>query len=340
MMHYIEAVASEQLCSELETLDKLGIQLVKEFYLETVSNIFQEDTADDKRNKHANDTIKDDGSVSTIAKIGDWFARIIVKIVNYFARSKSKKLVKKIRSLPALEQNRVFEALFVDENWYNENVEDHINRIHNKHIPTLIRTKNDDDVTTAMKTRHVFGIGGSTGEFHVKVRREVMRDREELQDAWKEISRFDTSINENEGPLKHRKMIFKNDQDDIQGYKNQGHRDGMTDEMIEGENRKRGHARNIESFLDHIENCNVILEKDLKDLKESIPLVKKTAKELMDADMNQREQIKRAQESYVHFVTDLSRSIMYITQIQVKILGWLRWTLGQDHNPKTKDQVM
>ena len=339
-MYYIESVASDQLCSELETLDKLGIQLVKEFYLESIPKMFQEDAKDEKQNKHAKDTIKDDGSVSTIAKIGDWFARIIVQIVNYFARSKSKKLIKKIRSLPAMEQNRVFEALFVDEKWYNENVVEHIQILHERYVKIIVRNKDDDDIQTATKTRHVFGIGGATTAFSVDTRRRVMKQREELQDAWKEINQFHTSINEDEGPLKHRKMIYKNDQDDIQDYKNQGYRDGMTDEMIEGENRKRGPARNLNSFLDHVENCNVILEKDLRDLKESIPLVKKTAKELMNADMNERENIKRAQESYVHFVTDLSRSIMYITQIQVKILGWLRWTLGQDHNPKTKDQVM
>ena len=113
----LEDLGDLQLESELMTLDKLGIQLVKEYYMEE-ADIFQEGGSSNK--KRHNETIQDDGHVPTINRIIDWFARIINRIRSHFLSAHADKLARRIRNLDNYKKNDVFEGIMVDYKWYKE----------------------------------------------------------------------------------------------------------------------------------------------------------------------------------------------------------------------------
>lgn len=352
ILSYIESVTDQQFLCEMETLDKLGEQLVKEYQLESVMMITEASEAE-KEEKYAHKsekTISDEGKISTITKIGDWFKRIIIRIQSHFAKGHIKKTLEKIRNLPAYEQNKVFEGIMIDEEWYKDNIEESLNSFHNDFVPTFVTVSTESGgVNRQLKMGRVFGDARTRHDtITVEKCREIMNQRQKLADSYKELNKL-TAVNDGNvgtaGPFRHRRNVYKNDEDEVNQIINAG---GMTihhrndperyrftknSNSIESKNAERGPARNLNSLLDHISAANDFISEDIKKLRESIPIVKQHAKDLMEQNVNDSERVRHRQDMYVHFVTDISRCLMYISFMLVKIVDWMRWTLGQEHDP-------
>jgi hypothetical protein len=352
ILGYIESVTDQQFLCEMETLDKLGEQLVKEYQLGSVMMITEASEAE-KEEKYAHKskkTISNEGKISTITKIGDWFKRIIIRIQSHFAKGHIKKTLEKIKNLPAYEQNKVFEGIMIDEKWYKDNIEESLNSFHNDFVPTFVTVSTESGgVNRQLKMGRVFGDARTRGDtITVELCRSTMNERQKLADSYKELNKL-TAVNDGNvgtaGPFRHRRNVYKNDEDEVDQIIKAG---GMnvqhpTDperytntkdrNEIESRNAERGPARNLNSLLDHISAANDFISEDIKKLRESIPIVKQHAKDLMEQNVNDSERVRHRQNMYVHLVTDISRCLMYISFMLVKIVDWMRWTLGQEHDP-------
>lgn len=366
ILETIESLEEIQLESELMTLDKLGVQLVKEYYMEEL-NVFQE-SGNTSRKKH--ETVQDDGHVPTINRIIDWFVRIINRIRSHFLRSHADRLIKRIRKLDRYEMANVFEGVMVDEKWYKENVSDVLGlRDANNHhahgsglnlgsttalangrgygpkndtllfylallVPNMVNSAGLDPVTKVFDHRLDF----------TRVARSIGKLREKLQDSAEEIGRL-SSVNEN-GPLKHRHHIGKDSDTDVALMKARGDNDDYVNRNAPGmhlrllqANHERGEARNVEVFLDSISVTNDVIKNALDLIHKGIPEMRKQANQLASQNLNRSRDIQRRQEAYTHAMTDLGRALMYVTQIQVTILQWMRWTLGPEHGSNSVKDV-
>lgn len=370
----LEDLGDIQLESELMTLDKLGIQLVKEYYMEE-ADIFQEGGGSKNNRRH--ETIQDDGHVPTIHRIIDWFARIINRIRSHFLSAHADRLARRIRNLDNYKKNDVFEGIMVDYKWYKENVSDVIglNDIGKHHSngsginfgqPRLSAGGNvhtshmggpkDDTLMFYMiifvpnnSVASANGIDASTAVFDqrndfVKIARNIGKLREKLQDSYDEIRHLN-SVN-NHGPLKHRHDIGKDSDVDIELAKARGDNGNYVDHnnageilKMKAEHAKRGDARNVDVFLDSIIVTNQAIKESLELIRKGIPEMRQQAHNLATQNLNRSQDVQRRQEAYVHAMTDLGRAFMYVTQIQVIILQWMRWTLGPDHNPASLKEV-
>jgi hypothetical protein len=352
ILSYIESVTDQQFLCEMETLDKLGEQLVKEYQLGSVMMI-TEASEGDKEEKYihkSEKTISDEGKISTITKIGDWFKRIIIRIHSHFAKGHIEKTLEKIQRLPVYEQNKVFEGIMIDEEWYKDNIEESLQKFHSQYVPTFVTVSNENPTDRTNKMNQVFSHGHRSkySNFSVRFCREVMNERQKLADSYKELNRL-TAVKDGNvgtaGPFRHRRNVYKNDEDEVDQIIKAG---GMTihrsndperyrltkdSDRIESRNATRGPARNLGSLLNHITAANKWISEDLKQLRESIPIVKQHAKDLIETNAHESDLIKQERDMYVHFVTDISRCLMYISFMLVKIVDWMRWTLGQEHDP-------
>ena len=350
LTYYIEHVDTLQFTSELETLDKISDQLIKEYYMEAAVSF---DPLDDLHNekepkkerryaKHANDVIKDDGHVPTINKIGDWFQRIVTLIVTYFTNHHIEKTINKLRESKTVQQNNVFEGIVIDEKWYKENIEEPLNLIHNQYIQQLIILSDDNEIQTLDKMQEIFNNRPASGR-PVKFHRDVTIIRQRLHDSSKELNKLtavkDGNVGSPEtGPFRHAHNYQKDDEGDLQYMSDRGIARNVPEVGRRRLNEGRGPARNLTTLLDHMGTSNGDIKKDLKDLRKSIPAVRRRARQLMAWDLDRSTQHRHVCEMYVHFVTDLMRSYMYITLMFVRILDWLKFTLGMEHGPaKTKE---
>ena len=354
ILSYIESVTDQQFLCEMETLDKLGEQLVKEYQLGSVMMITEaSETEKEEKYAHKSEkTISDEGKISTITKIGDWFKRIIIRIHSHFAKGHIKKTLEKIKNLPAYEQNKVFEGIMIDEKWYKDNIEESLNSFHNDFVPTFVTVSTESGgVNRQLKMGRVFGDARTRRDtITVELCRSTMNERQKLADSYKELSKL-TAVKDGNvgtaGPFRHRRNVYKNDEDEVDaviasgginevspsGRRTIRSRVNKDASYIQSKINERGPARNLSSLLDHISAANDFISEDLKKLRESIPIVKQHAKDLMEQDVNDSERVRHRQDMYVHLVTDISRCLMYISFMLVKIVDWMRWTLGQEHDP-------
>lgn len=349
----VENLEYIQLESELTTLEKLGHQLMKEYYMEDMQIIQEGHSTSDHDNP-----ITDTGHVPTIHRIADWFSRLINRIRATFMRRHSDRLIERIRNLPANQLSNVFEGIMVDEKWYRENVtrplgdrdraEPHPNsgftgygnyQFPRKNtlagvmaflIPNYYRADLNAVSNFVFQTRGIFDL--------VKMVRKL---RDDFHDSYDEIRHL-YSVNQQDGPLKHRRDIGKDDDADWQIAKHKADdyaAPGDTpDVAFQIRNSERGEARNVDSLLNAIEHTNSLIRETFNSIHRSIPQIREIADRLATQDLNRSTDYRHRREAYVHVMTDLGNALMYVAQIQITILQWMRWTLGIEHNPgRAKD---
>ena len=109
----IDELVLTNLEAKIQTYDAVGDQLLKEYYMYS-SGVVQEGTV--------TNGVRDDGRVPTLNKIANWFGRMVTQIASWLAKKHIDRTLKKIYESDRYSDNDIFEGLFVDNDWYRDNV--------------------------------------------------------------------------------------------------------------------------------------------------------------------------------------------------------------------------
>ena len=301
ILNTIDQLDIIQMESQLSIYDAMGMQLIKEYFM-VESGIFQEATTVDP-DTIPNLPMREDtplnrkGRIPTLTKIADWFGRMVTKIRTYFIRKRTSELLTKIRNSPRYENDEL-DVIIVKPKWYQDNVLKMVNQL----LKYSKEWLGIDDL-------HLENLTKSGNKF-TRAMNDVNRFKTELTDAWEEIK-----------PLAAVNNVLTRDV--VKRY-DASYMMTATDQDF---------TKDVDTLLLHIELCNKNMQDCLDLAFKSIKPVKQTIKKIMDVDLNARMGLKKLQEQYVKFITDLTRSYLIAAQIQVKIVDWIWKTMGADHRP-------
>ena len=273
-----------QFDTEIEILKAVGDELIKEYFLE-LEGVYIEESA-------SIPNIETE-KVPAIQKIGDWFKRIINRIVAYITSKRVRKMIEKIKESKRFEDredNEMMEGLFPDLNWLKEEVTapwDELKKI----IDDLF------DNTGKFRQAIFSNAGSQILKKHAKNTRNVVENIEETYDDVKDL------LTTHPGTIVHKSM----------------------------------RVSDIKNLITEIKNMDEGLSDKIKMLNNSVSDVKKMATDLSERNMNNKSGANSVAVVFVQCITNLSKGLLLIAQIHVRVLNRLYMTMGDDHLSKSEE---
>ena len=273
-----------QFDTEIEILKAVGDELIKEYFLE-LEGVYIEESA-------SIPNIETE-KVPAIQKIGDWFKRIINRIVAYITSKRVRKMIEKIKESKRFEDredNEMMEGLFPDKAWLMEEVTMPWGKLKNT-IDALF------DNTGKFKQSIFNNNGAQNLQRYAKDTRNVVENIEETYDDVKNILTTDP------GTIVHKSMKVSD----------------------------------IKEVINTIEVMDHDLSDKIKMLNNSVSDVKKMATDLSERNMNNKSGANSVAVVFVQCITNLSKGLLLIAQIHVRVLNRLYMTMGSDHLTKSEE---
>ena len=274
----------DQFDTEIEILKAVGDELIKEYFLE-LEGVYIEESA-------SIPNIETE-KVPAIQKIGDWFKRIINRIVAYITSKRVRKMIEKItesKRFEDREDDEMMEGLFPDKAWMEKEVKDPWDK-----LKVII----DDMFDNTGKFRQAIfsNPGAHTLQTHAKNTRNIVENIEETYDDVKNL------LTAEPGRIVHKSMKVSD----------------------------------IKTLISEIKGMDEGLSDKIKMLNGSVSEVKKMATDLSERNMNNKSGANSVAVVFVQCITNLSKGLLLIAQIHVRILNRLYMTMGSDHLSKSEE---
>ncbi len=273
-----------QFDTEIEILKAVGDELIKEYFLE-LEGVYIEESA-------SIPNIETE-KIPAIQKIGDWFKRIINRIVAYITSKRVRKMIEKItesKRFEDREDDEMMEGLFPDKAWMEKEVKDPWDK-----LKVII----DDLFDNTGKFRQVvFSYSGAhILQNHAKNTRNIVENIEETYDDVKNL------LTAEPGRIVHKSMKVSD----------------------------------IKTLISEIKGMDEGLSDKIKMLNGSVSEVKKMATDLSERNMNNKSGAKSVAAVFVQCITNISKGLLLIAQIHVRVLNRLYMTMGDDHLSKSEE---
>lgn len=273
-----------QFDTEIEILKAVGDELIKEYFLE-LEGVYIEESA-------FIPNIETE-KVPAIQKIGDWFKRIINRIVAYITSKRVRKMIEKItesKRFEDREDDEMMEGLFPDLNWLMEDVTMPWGKL-KRTIDALF------DNTGKFKQSIFSNTGAQNLQKYAKDTRNTVEDIEDTYDDVKNL------LTAEPGRIVHKSMKVSD----------------------------------IKKLIKEIEVIDHDLSDKIKMLNSSVSEVKKMATDLSERNMNNKSGANSVAVVFVQCITNLSKGLLLIAQIHVRVLNRLYMTMGDDHLSKKEE---
>ena len=272
-----------QFDTEIEILKAVGDELIKEYFLE-LEGVYIEESA-------SIPNIETE-KVPAIQKIGDWFKRIINRIVAYITSKRVRKMIEKIKESKRFEDredNEMMEGLFPDLNWFKDEVKEPWDKLQTSINGTFINGKFN---------QHIFANDGARlFQNLAKNTRNIVDDIEDTYDDVKNL------LTTESGTIVHKSMKVSD----------------------------------IKKLITEIKNMDEGLSDKIKMLNNSVSDVKKMATDLSERNMNNKSGANSVAVVFVQYITNVSKGLLLLAQIHVRVLNRLYMTMGSDHLTKSEE---
>ena len=272
-----------QFDTEIEILKAVGDELIKEYFLE-LEGVYIEESA-------SIPNIETE-KVPAIQKIGDWFKRIINRIVAYITSKRVRKMIEKIKESKRFEDredNEMMEGLFPDLNWLEEEVTEPWKNLQKVINATFTNGK--------FNTRIFANDGANAFQTIAKNTRNIVDD---ISDTYDDVKNLLTA---EPGKIVHKTMKVSD----------------------------------IKRLIKDIEFMDRDLSDKIKMLNNSVSDVKKMAKDLSEKNLNNKSGANSVAVVFVQCITNISKGLLLIAQIHVRVLNRLYMTMGDDHLSKSEE---
>ena len=272
-----------QFDTEIEILKAVGDELIKEYFLE-LEGVYIEESA-------SIPNIETE-KVPAIQKIGDWFKRIINRIVAYITSKRVRKMIEKItesKRFEDREDDEMMEGLFPDAKWFNEDVKAPWDQLQEFIKATFVNGK--------FNQRIFANDGARAFQTVAKNTRNVVEDIEDTYDSVKNL------LTAEPGQIVH----------------------------------KSEKVSEIKEVIKNIEKMDTGLNDTIKMLIGSVSEVKKMATDLSERNMNNKSGANSVAVVFVQYITNISKGLLLLAQIHVRILNRLYMTMGSDHLSKSEE---